>query len=122
MKNKITIGLIITLVAAGVTISIQRNKIQKISKERDIYQGNTYGLLTNIEELRKDSASQAYQVQTLNLSLDEYKKIKADDAKTISDLNIKLKQVSHCPTTFRSKCGDKRSNTRYCFCCKRHNT
>lgn len=75
-------------------IGWQHKKIQHITQERNRYQNNTYGLLTNIEELRKDSIEQAYQVQTLSLTIDEYKQYRELDAKTIADLNIKLKQVT----------------------------
>lgn len=92
--SKKTIGLAVAFICLYAIIGWQYKRTQYITHERDRYQNNTYGLLHNIEELRKDSTEQAYQVQTLSLTVDEYKQYRAQDAKTISDLKIKLKQVS----------------------------
>lgn len=81
------------LCMAGVAIW-QRHTIKNIKEERDTYQNNTYGLLTKTDTLRKDSALQAYQIQTLKLSVDEYKEYRAEDMRTIQALGLKLKNVS----------------------------
>lgn len=91
-KAIIPIGIAI-LGVAGL-IFYQHHKINSIKQERDTYQNNTYGLLSNIEELKKDSAMQAYQIQTLSLSVGEYKTYRAEDLKVIEQLNLKIKQVS----------------------------
>lgn len=92
--NKKTIGLIITFVCLGTVLGWQHKRIQDITHDRDSYKNNTYGLLSSIEELRKDSTIQAYQMQTLSLTVDEYKQYRVQDAKTISELKVRLKQVS----------------------------
>lgn len=93
MDKKI-IGIVLAFICLISIYGWQYKRIQILTQERDRYQNNTYGLLSDIEELRKDSTEQAYQVQTLSLTVDEYKKYRAQDAKTISDLKVKLKQVS----------------------------
>lgn len=92
--NKLTVWLLIALISMGAIILWQQKRIGKITDERNKYQQNTYTLLTDIEKLRTDSSMQAYQVQTLSLNIDEYKKYRAADAQIIESLKLKLKQVS----------------------------
>lgn len=92
--NKLTIWLLVALIGMGAVVGWQYKRIGQITDERNQYQQNTYSLLSDIEELRADSSLQAHQMQTLSLSLEEYKKYRAADAQTITDLKLKLKQVS----------------------------
>lgn len=92
--NKLIIWLLVALIGMGAVVGWQYKRIGQITDERNQYQQNTYSLLSDIEELRADSSLQAHQVQTLSLSLEEYKKYRAADAQTITDLKLKLKQVS----------------------------
>jgi len=92
--SKKTVCLVASFICLCAVIGWQCRQIQNIAHERDRYQNNTYGLLSNIEELRNDSAEQAYQVQALSLTIDEYKQYRTQDTKMITDLKIKLKQVS----------------------------
>lgn len=88
------VSLMILLLLFNGVIFFQRQQIHKLTEERNTYQSNTYSLLSDMEVLKNDTAMKAYQVQTLNLSLDEYKKYREDDAKAIEDLKIKLKRVT----------------------------
>lgn len=92
--NKLTVWLLIALISMGAIILWQQKRIGKITDECNKYQQNTYTLLSDIEKLRTDSSMQAYQVQTLSLNIDEYKKYRAADAQIIESLKLKLKQVS----------------------------
>lgn len=83
----------VTLCMGGVAL-YQHHTIKNIKAERDTYQSDTYGLLSKIDTLRKDSTLQAYQIQTLKLSVDEYKEYRAEDLRTIQALDLKLKNVS----------------------------
>lgn len=94
IMNKITIGLVVVLVCMGITIGWQHKRINAITKERNVYKNNAQALMSDIEELHKDSHIQAYKRQTLTLNLEEYKKYRSDDARVISDLKLKLKQLS----------------------------
>lgn len=94
MNKQIILTLIAVIVGLGTFVGFQFKYIDKVKQERYQYQQNTYTLLGDIETLQQDSAIQAYQVQKLTLSLDEYKKYRSEDVKTIADLNLKLKQVT----------------------------
>ena len=91
--GKITLPLVVML-CMGSVIGFQYKKINQITEERNQYRQNTHSLLSSIETLRKDSSIQANQVQTLTLSLDEYKKYREEDSQIIKDLKLKIKQVS----------------------------
>lgn len=91
-KTNIVLALV-ALCLSGVSI-FQYNMLKKVKAERDTYQNNTYGLLAQIDTLRADSTMQAYQIQTLGLSVDEYKRYRAEDANIIKSLKVKLENVS----------------------------
>lgn len=84
----------VVILSMAAIISYQHNTIQKVTKDRDTYQNNTYGLMSNIEELRKDSMEQAYQIQALSLTVDEYKEYRAEDMQTIKSLKLQLKNIT----------------------------
>lgn len=84
----------VVILSMAAIISYQHNTIQKVTKDRDTYQNNTYGLMSNIEELRKDSMEQAYQIQALSLTVDEYKEYRAEDLQTIKSLKLQLKNIT----------------------------
>lgn len=71
----------------------QISSYRSMRSERDIYMGNTHSLMIGMEQLRKDSSSQAIQIQSLTLTVDEYRKSSEKDLKTIEDLKLKLKNV-----------------------------
>ena len=83
----------VIILSMAAIIYYQHDTIQEVKRDRDTYQNNTYGLLTDIEALRKDSLKQAYQIQTLSFTVDEYKAYRAEDLNTIQSLKLKLKNI-----------------------------
>lgn len=83
----------VIILSMAAIIYYQHDTIQEVKRDRDTYQNNTYGLLNDIESLRKDSLEQAYQIQTLSFTVDEYKAYRAEDLNTIQSLKLKLKNV-----------------------------
>lgn len=86
---------IVTAIILGMAAIIyhQHDTLQEARHERDTYRNNTHGLLADIEELRKDSTEQAYQIQALSFTVEEYKTYRAEDLNTIQSLKLKLKNV-----------------------------
>ena len=84
----------VVILSMAAIISYQHSTIQEVTKDRDTYRNNTYGLMSNIEELRKDSMEQAYQIQALSFTIDEYKEYRAEDMKTIESLKLQLKNIT----------------------------
>lgn len=64
-----------------------------MKKERDTYQSNTQALLADARHVRIDSAMMASTIQVLNLSVDEYKKYRVEDAATIKKMRIRINDL-----------------------------
>lgn len=90
-KTSLTLTGII-LIAFGIILALS-SQVSKIKKERDIYRSNSDALLSECDTLRIDSANMALDNRILQLSVDEFKKYRAEDAETIKKLNIKLSRV-----------------------------
>lgn len=95
-KTSLTLTGII-LIAFGIILALS-SQVSKIKKERDIYRSNSDALLSECDTLRIDSANMALDNRILQLSVDEFKKYRAEDAETIKKLNIKLSRVKSVST------------------------
>lgn len=80
-------------------IAYQAIAIHKIKAEKEIYRNNTTTLLSDVERLQLDSTTSAIQINTLKLSLDEYKQYRAEDAELIKQLGVKLKNIQSSSKT-----------------------
>lgn len=95
MTEKIKHIAIISVLCAVLIglITWQISSYRSMRSERDIYMGNTHSLMVGMEQLKKDSSSQAVQIQSLTLTVEEYRKSSEKDLKTIEDLKLKLKNI-----------------------------
>ncbi len=91
IKHILIIGGLVVVWLGLIVWQISSYRLMR--NERDIYMGNTHSLMIGMEQLRKDSISQAVQIQSLTLTVDEYRKSSENDLKTIEDLKLKLKNV-----------------------------
>ena len=72
----------------------QGKKIERLAAERDRYKGNTETLLSDIEQyLVRDSLSAA-RVLSLELSVKEYERFRAEDAQLIRELKGRNRDLS----------------------------
>ena len=69
----------------------QRNGYLK--EERNRYRGNTEALLSEMKRIRVDSVTMAVDVNALRLRVDEYKRLRAEDAERIKRLGVKIKNL-----------------------------
>ena len=92
-KYKAEIAVVSIILSLVAVIIWQFNSYRSLKDERNLYMSNTHALTIGMEQLRKDSTSQAVQIQSLTLTVDEYRKCSENDLKTIEDLKIKLKNV-----------------------------
>lgn len=67
----------------------------RIIEARDKYKQNTETLLSDIRQYKLDSTRNVTETSKLKLTIDEYKKYREDDLKTIDDLGIRLKQLQY---------------------------
>ncbi|MFV0323510.1 MAG: DUF6549 family protein [Bacteroides xylanisolvens] len=92
---KINLNKVLLLLALGLGVATYTlyNWGSRMKEERDTYQSNTRALLADVTQVRIDSAMMASTVQVLSLSLDEYKKYRAEDAATIKKLGVRIKDL-----------------------------
>ena len=87
------------LIAAGLVaifslITIQSNRIDSLTKERDKYRNNTETLLTDVETYRVRDSLNAARVQSMELSIKEFEQFRADDARLIRELKAKNRDLA----------------------------
>lgn len=92
--NKILVKcLLVAVVLLGGAIWLQYRYTVRLKSERDRYLSNTTALLSEVKRMQVDSATMALDAKTLQLTLDEYKRFRAEDAATIKRLGIKVKNL-----------------------------
>ena len=92
--NKILVKcLLVAVVLLGGAVWLQYRYTVRLKSERDRYLSNTTALLSEVERMQVDSATMALDAKTLQLTLDEYKRFRAEDAATIKRLGIKVKNL-----------------------------
>lgn len=82
------------LVAIFSLITIQSRRIDSLTKERDKYRNNTETLLGDVETYRVRDSLNAARVQSLELTVSEFERFRADDAKLIRELKAKNRDLA----------------------------
>lgn len=91
--NKMSGILILFIAIWGImTCTLVARNIH-LSKERDRYLSNTDALLSEMKQQQIDSAMMASTVKVLNLTLEEYKQYRAEDAAVIKKMGIRIKDL-----------------------------
>ena len=88
--NKYT--FLIIAVLSGITISLLRSR-QRLIEEKDSYKSNTEALMSEVRRIQTDSSTMALDIKTLTMSLDEYKRFRAEDKEKIKKLGIRIKDL-----------------------------
>lgn len=92
--NKILVKcLLVAVVLLGGAVWLQYRYTVRLKSERDRYLSNTTALLSEVKRMQVDSATMALDAKTLQLTHDEYKRFRAEDAATIKRLGIKVKNL-----------------------------
>lgn len=65
----------------------------KITRERDRYRQNSETLLSDMERIRIDSNRMAVDVKTLRLSVSEFERYRAEDARLIKKMGIRIRNL-----------------------------
>lgn len=82
----------IIAVLSGITISLLRSR-QRFIEEKDSYKSNTEALMSEVRRIQADSSTMALDIKTLTMSLDEYKRFRAEDEEKIKKLGIRIKDL-----------------------------
>lgn len=93
MNKIVTRCLLIAVVLLGGIVYVQHRNTVRLKAERDRYRGNAEALLSDMKRIRVDSTTMALDARALQLTLDEYKRFRAEDAATIKRLGVKIKNL-----------------------------
>lgn len=92
--NKILVKcLLVAVVLLGGAVWLQYRYTVRLKSECDRYLSNTTALLSEVKRMQVDSATMALDAKALQLTLDEYKRFRAEDAATIRRLGVKVKNL-----------------------------
>ena len=84
--------LVAVLLLSGI-VYIQYRRNVHLANERDRYQANNTALLSEVRGMRIDSTTLAVDTKGLRLTVEEYKRFRAQDAETIKKLGVKIKNL-----------------------------
>lgn len=93
MKRTVNRALLVALGLLLLATGILWRRAERLRAERDRYRGNTEALLADMKRLRVDSTTMAVDVNTLRLTVDEYERLRAEDAERIRRLGVKVKNL-----------------------------
>lgn len=93
MAKKLIIIMAALIFCMGVTIFDKTRKIAVLTDERDRYRSNTEVLLADCEQFKVRDSLKAARVGSLELTLREFEKFRAQDAALIKDLTGKNRDL-----------------------------
>ena len=94
VRTKIEIGVAAVVVAILFLCVGQQRKIRQLTDERDRHKGNATALLCDVEHFRVRDSLNAARVQSLELTVKEYERFRADDAQLIRQLKERNRDLS----------------------------
>ena len=94
VRTKIEIGVAVLLAAILLFCAGQQRKIQQLAAERDRYAGNSAALLSDVKRYRVRDSLNAARVQSLELTVKEYERFRADDAALIQSLKNRNRDLA----------------------------
>ena len=87
------------ILAVLAAFYMMNRKIEKLTDERDRYKGNTETLLSDVETFRVRDSLSAARVQSLELTVKEFERFRAEDAAIIRELKNKNRDLSQVNET-----------------------
>lgn len=95
MKPWIKIAVLaVVIFAAAISVVWADRTINRLTAERDKYRNNTETLLSDVETFRVRDSLSAARVQSLELTIKEYQRFRADDAALIRELKAKNRDLA----------------------------
>ena len=85
-------SFLIIAVLSGITSSLLSSR-PRLIEEKDSYKSNTEALMSEVRRIQADSSTMALDIKTLTMSLDEYKRFRAEDEEKIKKLGIRIKDL-----------------------------
>lgn len=97
LRNILVVIAVLALLVAGNCIQFSR--IKTIAEDRDRYKNNTEVLMGDVEQYKIRDSLNVARVQSLELTLDEFKRYRAEDAALIKQLRNKSRDLQSVVTT-----------------------
>lgn len=92
MNKVLFIGAALAL--AGCVFVFQQSRIRALRTERDTYRDNTSVLMRDVEKYRVSDSLNAARVQSLELTVKEFERFRADDAALIKQLKARNRDLA----------------------------
>ena len=86
--------LAVVIIAAAISVVWADRTIKRLTAERDKYRNNTETLLSDVEHYRVRDSLNAARVQSLELTVKEYERFRADDAALIKELKQRNRDLA----------------------------
>lgn len=87
-------AVVAVILAAAIAVIWADRTIDRLTAERDRYKGNTETLLSDVEKYRVRDSLNAARVQSLELTVKEYERFRADDAALIKELKQRNRDLA----------------------------
>lgn len=84
---------VVICAALLLMIGLLAKSRQKVVRERNKYKANTEALMSEVQRIQVDSSTMAMDIKTLTMSLDEYKRFRAEDEEKIKRMGIRIKDL-----------------------------
>ena len=94
MKKWVYIVIAAAILAVVAIIWGQSSRITRLTDERNRYERNTETLLSDVEHYRVRDSLNAARVQSLELTVKEYERFRADDAALIKELTQRNRDLA----------------------------
>ena len=82
------------VVAVCVAVIIARTRVERMQQELDRHKGNAAALLSDVQRYRVRDSLNAARVESLQLTVKEYERFRADDAQLIRELKARNRDLS----------------------------
>lgn len=81
-------------VTVGLAVIVARTRVERMQQELDRHKGNAAALLSDVERYRVRDSLHAARVESLQLTVKEYERFRADDAQLIRELKARNRDLS----------------------------
>lgn len=94
IRTKIEIGVAVVVAAILFICGAQCQRIRKLTSERDKYRNNSVALLGDVQQYRVRDSLNAARVQSMELTIKEFQRFRADDAQLIRELTARNRDLA----------------------------
>lgn len=95
MKTRVKFAVLsVVIIAADISVVLASKTIERLTVQRDRYRNNTETLLGEVETYKVRDSLNAARVQSLELTVKEFERFRADDARLIRELKSKNRDLA----------------------------